>query len=94
MNGGVLHAVECLTARERIDAESGYRLYELDAVASLLSRARRIVETGTYPGMHEQEFDAQYADLIPSDGSLVERFEKHLELNPFEYAPLRTQDMA
>jgi hypothetical protein len=94
MNGGVLHAVECLTASELSDAESGYRFYGLDAAASLLSRARTILEADDNLGFHELQLDQQYADIIPADNSLVERFEKHLESNPSEYAPLRVKDMA
>jgi hypothetical protein len=94
MNGGVLHAVECLTPSELSDAESGYRYYGLDAAASLLSRARTILEADDNLEFHERQLDRQYADIIPEDSSLVERFEKHLELNPSEYAPLRARDMA
>jgi hypothetical protein len=94
MNGGVLHAVECLTASELSDAESGYRFYGLDAAASLLSRARTILESGDNLAFHERQLDQQYADIIPADNALVERFESHLESNPSEYAPLRTKDIA
>ena len=39
VNGGVLHAVECLTAAELSDAESGYQFYGLDgAVFPAVSR--------------------------------------------------------
>ena len=92
MNGGVLHAVECLTASELADAESGYRFYGLDGVASFLSHARKIFETGDDLGSHEQELDGQYAAMIPSDSSLVERFEKRLKSSPSDFAPLRPKD--
>jgi hypothetical protein len=92
MNGGVLHAVECLTAGDLSDAEFGYRFYELDGVASLLSRARTIFETGDDLGHYEQRLDAEYADMIPSDSSLVQRFEKRLRSNPSDYEPLREED--
>jgi hypothetical protein len=93
MNGGVLHAVECLTASELSDAEAGYRFYGCDGVASLLSRARTIFETGDDLGSQEQQLDRQYAAMIPSDSSLVERFGKRLISNPSEYAPLRAKDV-
>src|SRR5438094_245227 len=89
MNGGVLHAIECLTASELSDAEAGYRFYGLDGVASMLLRARTIFEMGVDLGTHEQQLDRQYAAMIPSDSSLVERFEKRLKSHPSEYAPLR-----
>jgi hypothetical protein len=94
MNGGVLHVVEYLTASELSAAEAGYRFYELDGVASLLSCARMIFEGGTDLEAHELQLDRQYADMIPSDSSLVERFEKHLKSMPAEYAALRAKDMA
>jgi len=93
MNGGVLHAVECLTASELSDAESGYRFYGFDAAASLLSRARTILETDSDLEFHERQLDWQYAGIISADSSLVERFQKHLVLHPFEYAPLRAKDI-
>jgi hypothetical protein len=92
MNGGVLHAVELLTAEDLIDAESGYRYYGLGAAASLLSRARTILETGIDLEFHERQLDRQYANIIPDDSALLERFERHLEANGAEYAPLRARD--
>jgi hypothetical protein len=94
MNGGVLHAIECLTASELCDAEAGYCFYGLDAVTSLLSRARAIFEADGDLGENERQLDAQYADMIPSDSSLLERFEQRLKLKPSEFASLRARDMA
>jgi len=94
MNGGVLHAVECLTATELSDAEDGYRYFGLDDVAALMSRARSLFEKEVDLGKHESQLDGRYVELIPSDSSLVERFEEHLTSQPQEYAPLRTEDMA
>jgi hypothetical protein len=94
MNGGVLHAVECLTARELSDAKSGYRFYGLDAAAYLLTRASTILESNDNLEFHERQMDQEYADIIPADSALVQRFEKHLELSPSDYAPLRAKEMA
>jgi hypothetical protein len=93
MNGGVLHAVECLTANELSDAEMGYRFYGLGGVDSLLSRARRIFESAEDLESHEQQLDRQYADMIPTDTSIVARFKERLESNPWDFSPLRTKDM-
>lgn len=92
MNGGVLHAVECLTAEELSDAKAGYRYFGLDDVASLLSRARGIIETVDDLGSHEQQLDSEYAHMVPSDSSLVDRFEKRLKVKPLDFAPLRPKD--
>jgi hypothetical protein len=94
MNGGVLHAVEILTASELCDSEAGYCFYGLDAVASLLSRGRAIFEADKDLGEHERQLDAEYAGLIPSDNSLYERFVQRLNSMPGEFASLRARDMA
>jgi hypothetical protein len=88
MNGGVLHAVECMTAGELSDAEAGYRYFGFDGIASLLSHARRIFETEDDLGSHEHGLDTEYARYIPSDSALVARFEARLESHSSEFAPL------
>lgn len=92
MNGGVLHGVECLTAEELSDSETGYRYFGLDAVASLLIRARRIFEAAESPGSHEPELNREYIQLA-SDGILTEHFERRFKSNPSDFAPLRPRDM-
>jgi hypothetical protein len=92
MNGGLLHAVECMTAEELSDGEAGYRFFKLDGVASLLSRARRIFEAEDDLGSHEQKLDGEYAHMIPSDSSLVDRFEERLKSSPSDFAPLKAKD--
>ncbi len=94
MNGGVLHAIECLTASELSDAKAGYSYFGLEAVTSVLSRARAHFENDSDLGEHESQLDSQYIDLIRSDSVLVERFEQRLKLKPVEFASLRTRDMA
>jgi len=93
MNGGVLHAIECLTASELSDAEAGYTYFGLEAITSLLSHARAIFEVGNDLDADEHRLDTQYADLIPSDSSLVKCFEKRLNLIPFEFESLQRKDM-
>ncbi len=93
MNGGVLHAVECLSACELADAEAGYRYYGFEEVASLMSHAVTIVDAGIDLESHEPQLDRKYAALIPSDSSLVERFEERLKSHPSEFAPLRTKNV-
>jgi hypothetical protein len=41
MNGGVLHAVECLSDVQFADALAGYRFYDLHSAAAVMIRQRR-----------------------------------------------------
>jgi hypothetical protein len=82
-----------MTAEEQSDAEAGYRYFGLDDVASLLARARGIFEVADDLGNHEQQLDGEYARLIPSDSSLVERFQKRLMSDPSDFAPLWAKDV-
>ena len=63
MNGGVLHAVECLTASELSDAQAGFSYFGLDAVASLLACAKTILDNGADLGFHEGELDRRYLEF-------------------------------
>jgi hypothetical protein len=93
MNGGLLHAVECLTVRELSDAEAGYRFYGFDDVPSLLTQARAIFEKGDDLEFHEKQLDRQYSAIIPAESSIAARFEKLLSTMPTDFAPLRARDM-
>jgi hypothetical protein len=93
MNGGVMHAVGCLTADELSAAKAGYRFYGFDGVVPLLAHARAVFETDDEEEDFESILDAQYADLIPCDNTLVERFEDHLKSNPSDFAPVRAIEM-
>jgi len=86
MNGGVLHAVECLSASELADARSGYRYFGFDAVADLLARARKIWERGQELGSWESQLDNSYAALIPDDSALFGRFDHLLRTRPADFA--------
>jgi hypothetical protein len=88
MNGGVLHAVECLTPDQLADAESGYRFYGFDAAALLLASAKRILATEDNLDLHERELDRQYDAIIQDDTALFNTFAKHMQANPRDYAPL------
>ena len=88
MNGGVLHAVQCLSASELAEAESGYCFFGFSAVADLLSRARKIWEADRDLESYEVQLDHDYAALIPADSSLCERFEYIHKTRPSEFARL------
>lgn len=88
MNGGVLHAVECLTASQLSDAEAGYWFFGLDSVGDLMMRARQIFEVGDDLESHEALLDQEYDMLVPNDSCLAERFAEHLKLHPSDFAPV------
>jgi hypothetical protein len=88
MNGGVLHAVEVLSAEALSAAGDGYRFFGLASVADLLERARQIFEAGEDLENHESRLDTEYSRLIPDDSALCERFEEHFRLHPYDFAPL------
>lgn len=94
MNGGVLHAVECLTIEQRLAAEAGYRYFGFEEVASFLSHAQEIFETTDDLESYEQKLDVEYGHIIPSDTTLVDRFKLRLKSYPLDFAPLRPQDMS
>ena len=69
MNGGVGHALEALSSDELAAAATGYRFFGLDAVASLLEYSLNATEDEV------DQADAVYGRHIPSDQTLVDRFE-------------------
>ena len=71
MNGGVLHAAECLESSELSAAQSGYRYFDLSPVADLLSRARAAFDADDELESQEPLLDLEYATLIPDDSFLV-----------------------
>lgn len=88
MNGGVLHAVECLEPRELAAAQSGYRFFDLAAVAELLSHARATLDADDDLESQESLLDSAYARLIPDDSLVVDRFQQRLATHPDDFAPL------
>ncbi len=88
MNGGLLHAMELLNPAELADAKSGYRFFGFDAVAVLLSSARKLRETDEDLEFHEGQLNDDYATLIPDDSSLMERFEAVHKMRPLDFSPL------
>ncbi|MBK1884517.1 hypothetical protein JIN85_19025 [Luteolibacter pohnpeiensis] len=87
INGGVLHAVECLTEIELNEAEAGYRFYGLDSISSMLSRAKGILISGEDTEDYESVLDEEYYEKIPDDDFLVGTFENHFRSNPSAYEP-------
>jgi hypothetical protein len=87
MNGGILHAIECLSPSELSDAESGYRFFALDSAADLLSRARRLSDAEAKSGW-VAGFRSRVRRLFRTEDDLDAQ-ESQLEA---EYAILVTDD--
>ncbi len=90
MNGGVLHALECLNPQELEAAISGYRFFGLNDVGDLLIQAKSAAETSDEDALDQLEgkLDSLYGDLVPSDTVLQERFKTYHLSNPKHFAPL------
>ena len=88
MNGGVLHAVECLESPELSEAQAGYRYFDLAPVAELLSRARATFDADDDLESHEPLLDSEYVNLIPNDSFLDDRFQQRLRAHPEDFSPL------
>jgi hypothetical protein len=87
MNGGLLHAVECLSASELAEAQSGYRFFNFDSVAKLLAVARRFWEAGDDLEYYESQLNHDYTARIPDDSSLFERFKSVYKIRVSEFSP-------
>lgn len=88
MNGGVLHAVDCLEADEFEKACDGYEFFGLGGVAKQLREAVRLaVETAPMDAL-EAQFDRAYRKAVPDDAALAAVFGTHFERHPHAYAPL------
>jgi hypothetical protein len=93
MNGGVLHALECMESEpQKFEAAmSGYRVFGFDHVADFLTVARSIAVVT----LTDDDFDSleaklygRYRDQIPDDSTLAERFEAYHRDHPEQFAPL------
>jgi len=84
MNGGVLHAIECLgPERLRVCCE-GYVYFGLREIASLFDGA---AATASETGEMEDALNKAYWAHAPDDGAIAERFERDIIANPERYAP-------
>ena len=88
MNGGVLHAVECLSPDQLMAALAGYRHFGFESVAVLIGEAKKAIQLEQDLDTFEAVFDKQYWAQFPDDGVLVKGFESDLRENPQEYSPL------
>jgi hypothetical protein len=90
MNGGVLHAIESLSAGERAAAFDGFRYFGLDAAAHVLEDIARRWDGGHLDlGDAERlaiEADERYAIVVADDDVLVRAFEARYGQDPGAFA--------
>jgi hypothetical protein len=84
MNGGVLHAVECLEPAEIEAACAGFRFFDVDAGARIFEAAQQIFADASEED--ELSLDKAYAPI--DDDLLVARFRRHFLENRELYAPI------
>jgi hypothetical protein len=85
-NGGVLHALELLTAGEMNEAIQGYRYFGLDEVAGFLASEARVAEADRFDD-DESRLDKAYGGLIPTDSTFDAPFDGRLRQSPEDFAP-------
>lgn len=88
MNGGVLHAVECLSKEKLEKAKDGYIYFGFGVIADLISSGQDAIENNFDLEKLETRMNKKYWELIPEDGVLVKSFENHQKQNPLEYSPI------
>lgn len=82
MNGGVEHALECMSQSQLLAALSGYRYFGLESAAQALEAA---VQTS---GTASNELDKPYWRAIPDDATISSAFAAKLLSNPTTFAPV------
>jgi hypothetical protein len=92
MNGGVLHAVECLQPRELAAAKSGYRFFGFHDVAELISDIGSAGTVAERSDSQEASFGLRYRKSVPDDDALANRFEDYFKTNRSEFAPVSNAD--
>jgi hypothetical protein len=92
MNGGVLHAVECLDEHERLAAVNGYRYFGLERAAAVIEDAAVRWRNGELAldeaEQLEMEADERYGQVVGDDDVLVQAFEATYRREPSRFAPL------
>ena len=88
MNGGIHHAMECVTQDELSAAIDGFSYFGLEDMAQWLRGAPSDPLLKEWTSDTETPAIFRYAELIPSDAYLAERFEAVYRDRPSEFAAL------
>jgi hypothetical protein len=88
MNGGVHHAIECLSPDEVANAIEGFAYFGFDDMTVWLNAASSDPVLKEWTDETEIAALYRYAELIPDDDCLVTRFEAVYQERTSEFAPL------
>jgi hypothetical protein len=93
MNGGVLHATECLSPEALTAAQSAYGYFGFGVIAKLIDTAEEALGQDQDVDSVEDCLDQEYHAAIPDDATLVSAFEKHFKSSSDQYALLVSPDL-
>ena len=93
MSGGLLDAVERSSPDQLDAADAGFRWLRMAAAADVVAIVRREVQAGVLDDDQRAEAlelraDDEYADVVPTDQTLVDAFEARLAEEPGAFASL------
>lgn len=95
MNGGVLHAVECLDPAELIGAVAGYRYFGLVDAAQVIEDTAIAWNDGEHDAdaaeRLELDAEARYALVVEDDQVLVDAFKARYAREPTAFAPIEVR---
>ena len=87
MNGGVLYALQCLTAGELDAARAGYRYFGFANAAGVIGAGQAALDQGLDADSLEETLADAYAAIL-DDGVLMQAFEARLDTQPADFAPV------
>lgn len=85
-NGGVLHGLEVLLPEAISEAIEGYRYFGLEEAAAFLATEAKVPEAQRTDD-DELRLDNEYGDMIPTDSTFDEPFNRRLRQSPEDFAP-------
>jgi len=86
MNGGVHHALVCLSPDELASAVAGFEYFDLPEVASFLEALPTDPDLGKWTERSEVKANQRYGRLVPDDDHLVAKFEGVFRKHSEEFA--------
>ena len=88
MNGGVHHALECIKPAELLAAANGYAFFGLDDVAAFFRAANHDPVLLNWTGDNEVAANRRYAEMVPDDSFLFDRFHASLLGQVEQFSPI------